>query len=284
MHEDNPDFRSFECLMESMYENHPIHIPILGTKDTIAKITPEDLYACHKAFYRPGNMMLCVIGDVDPSMVADLAKTMLPETDNTHVTRQDRWEESPTPLTSASRHKMEVAMTMFQLGFKCAPLGNGYEAVRQEAIGDLAAEALFGESSPLYLRLYEEGMIDGSFSGGFETVDGMSALLASGDSEHPEKVRDAILEEAVRLSEEGIDEADFLRMKRSTMGRRIKDLDSFDSVCFRLCAAHLSKFDYFRFPEIYRDIEVSDIQSFIRRVVTEAGCSLCVVDPAQEEA
>ena len=38
-------------------------------------------------------------------------------------------------------------------------------------MADLAAEALFGESSELYLRLYEEGVIDSSFGGGFETVD-----------------------------------------------------------------------------------------------------------------
>ena len=284
MHEDNPDSRSFEMLMEDMYENHPIRIPILGTKETIAKITPEDLYACHKAFYRPGNMMLCVIGDVDPEQVTAIAKEALPAQDDAVVTRQDSWQEKSAPLRKFSRHKMEVAMPMFQLGFKYKDLGNGFDAIRQEAIGDLAAEALFGESSALYLRLYEEGMIDGSFSGGFETVDGMSVLLASGDSEDPEGVRDAILQEAKRLAKEGVSQEDFLRMKRSAMGRRIKDLDSFDSVCFRICAYHLSKYDYFRFPEIYRCIESADIQSFIQAVVTDDNYSLCVVDPAFEEA
>ena len=284
MHEDNPDSRSFEILMEGMYENHPIRVPILGTKETLARITPQDLYDCHKAFYRPGNMILCVIGDVDPEGVCRIANDILPETDDVKVVRQDHWEEAPNPLKSFTRRKMEVAMTMFQLGFKHENLGNGPDAIRQEAIGDLAAEALFGESSPLYMALYEKGLIDGSFGGGFETVDGMSLLIASGDSEDPEAVRDAILEEAKRLVRDGLPEADFLRMKRSAMGRRIRDLDSFDSVCFRLCAYHFSKYDYYLFPEIYRDIQVADILTFLQKVVTEETCSLCVIDPAQEEA
>ena len=284
MHEDNPDSRSFEMLMEAMYENHPIRVPILGSKESIARITPEDLYTCHKAFYRPGNMMLCVIGDVDPEKVCQAAENILPATDLVSVSRQEDWPELPTPSCTRTGGKMEVAMTMFQLGFKHENLGNGFEAIRQEAIGDLAAEALFGESSPLYLRLYEEGIIDGSFGGGFETVDGMSLLIVSGDSNEPEKVRDSILEQAAVLAQTGIEEKDFLRMKRSAMGRRIRDLDSFDSVCFRLCAYHLSQYDYFRFPDIYRSIASSDIQDFIKRVVTPHNCSLCVVVPAQEEA
>ena len=284
MHEDNPDARSFELLMEAMYEKHPIRVPILGTRETIAQITPQVLHDCHKAFYRPGNMLLCVVGDVDPVAVRQMALEILPATDDTAVTRVDTWPEEMVPKTHFVSARMEVAMPMFQLGFKSECPERGYEAIRREAVGDLAAEALFGESSPLYLRLYEEGLIDSSFGGGFETVDGMSLLNASGDSENAEAVRDAILAEAQRLVREGLDEADFLRMKRSALGRRIRDLDSFDSTCFRVCAYHFSGYDYFRFPEVYRDVEVSDILAFIKEVVTADRCCLCVIYPTEEEA
>jgi hypothetical protein len=78
-------------------------------------------------------------------------------------------------------------------------------------VADLAAEALFGESSPLYLKLYEEGHIDSSFGGGFETIDGCAMLLCSGDSEAPETVRQALLEQAAKISAEGIPEDVFLQ-------------------------------------------------------------------------
>ena len=282
MNEDNPDTRIFENLMTVMYRQHPIRFPILGTRESIAKITPRVLTQCHKAFYRPGNMLLCVVGDVDPEQVKAIALEVLPKEDTTQVQHRQEWQEEMTCPQSLTEARMEVAMPMFQLGFKCEPPTTGVAAVRQEAIGDLAAEALFGESSPLYLRLYEEGIIDASFGGGFETVDNMAMLTASGDSDDPKAVRNAIIEEARRLVRERLSREDFLRMKRSALGRRIRDLDSFDSTAFRICAYHFSGFDYFRFPEIYQTIEQEEILEFLDRVVTPERCSLSVIYPNQE--
>ena len=282
MHTDNPDSRSFEELMKNMYRSHPITVPILGDVESIGTITPEALYDCHRAFYRPGNMLLCVIGDVDPEQVVQLALDILPKEDTAVTTRVDTWAEEMTCPAAYSEYEMEVAMPMFQLGFKCEPPRLGREAVLEEVIGELAAEVLFGESSPLYLHLYESGIIDGSFGGGFETIEGMAMLVASGDSEDPEAIRDAILEEAKRLCREGISQEDFLRMKRSAMGRRLRDLDSFSSTAFRICAYHFTQFDYFRFPEIYKEVQVCHLLAFLERVVTAQRCSLCVIYPKEE--
>ena len=279
MNEDNPESRIFESLMQAMYRKHPITVPILGSRESISQITPQVLEICHRAFYRPDNMLLCVVGDVDPEQVAAMAEKLLPEKPTVSVARTEQWPEDMTCLHPEVEQAMEVAMPMFHIGFKCEPPELGDEAVRCEAIGDLAAEALFGESSALYLRLYEEGIIDGSFGGGFETVDGMAMLLLSGDSEDPKAVREAVLKEAKRLCREGIAPEDFLRMKRSALGRRIRDLDSFDSTAFRVCAYHFSRFDYFRFPEIYRSVTVEDILEFLQRVVTAQRCCLSVINP-----
>ena len=283
MSRDNPDHRSFELLMETMYPNHPIHTPILGSKDSIAQITPQVLTACHRAFYRPDNMLLCVVGDVDPDAVEALAREMIPEKFTDEITRTSHWEESMQPPVKLVEQTMEVAMPMFQLGFKCEDAGFGAAAIRQEAIGDLACEALFGESSSLYMRLYEEGVIDGSFGGGFETVDGMALVTLSGDSDTPQILCDAVLEEAARLVAEGLEEADFLRMKRSALGRRLRDLDSFDSTCFRLCAYHFSGYDYFNFPEIYESITQADILEFLQRVIRQERSCMVIIYPKQKE-
>ena len=283
MNEDSPDTRVFENLALALYGKHPVRVPILGTRESIAQITPALLEACHKAFYRPGNMLLCVVGDVDPEKVCDLAQQILPAEDTAQVSRVDTWPEEMKVNVPLAEDSMEVAMPMFYLGFKCEPLCNGDAAVRGETIGDLAAEALFGESSPLYLRLYEEGLIDSSFGGGFDTIDGMAMLTAMGDSEDPQAIRDAILEETKRLLREGIPEADFLRMKRSALGRRIRELDSFDSTCFRLCAYHFSDFDYFRFPGISQSVTAREVLEFIERVVTADRCALSIIYPLTAE-
>lgn len=279
MNVDAPDSVVFERLMEGLYSHHEIRVPILGTSESIRQITPELLNLCHRAFYTPGNMILCVVGDVDPECVKELALERL-GTEKRSVGRKIPGpSEEMTSCLAYQETKMEVAMPTFQLGFKCEPLGRGERAIRQEVIGDLASEALFGESSELYLRLYEQGIIDTSFGGGFETVDGCAMLTCGGDSHDPAAVRDAILEQAAAVSERGIEEADFLRMKRSAMGRRIRDLDSFDSTCFRVCAYHFSGFDYFKFPAVYESVTAQEVAAFLEQTVTAERCALSVVNP-----
>lgn len=283
MHLDNPDSRVFENLALGLYAQHPIRVPILGSSESIREITPELLHDCHRAFYAPGNMILCVVGDVDPDRVEEIAIEILGSKPRPVGEKLRNWTETMAQVIGQQALQMEVAMPMFNLGFKCEFPGSGEAAIRQEMVGDLAAEALFGESSELYLRLYEEGLIDSSFGGGFETIDGMAMLLCSGDSDHPEAVRDAVLQQAEKLAYEGIREEDFRRMKRSAFGRRVRDLDSFDSTCFRLCAYELSDYDYFDFPALYERIEKEEIQEFLRRVVRPGRCSLSVINPLEDD-
>ena len=279
MNADNPDTRIFESLMQAMYENHPIRNPILGSVESIAKITPQVLETAHKAFYRPENMLLCVVGDVDPEQVCQIAEENLPATEPVTVTRKNEFLEEMSCQEALKECKMDVAMPTFQLGFKCENPGSGEASVRLEMVADLAAELLFGESSKLYLSMYQEGLIDSSFGGGFETIKGMGVLTASGDSFEPLAVRDRILAQAQTLLEEGIEEKEFARMKRSTLGRRMRDLDSFDSLCFRTCAYHFSGYDYFQFPELYGQITSREVTDFISKVVVPSRCSLSLIYP-----
>ena len=283
MNEDAPDSRVFENLVQSLYREHPVRVPILGTSTTIREITPEVLNRCHRAFYSPENMLLCVVGDVEPEDVCRIAGEVLGSIPGPAGEKLRPWQEDMTAAEPEIAVSMEVAMPMFNLAFKCESLGKGEKAIRTEMVADLAAEALFGESSELYLRLYEQGLIDSSFGGGFETIDGCAMLLCSGDSQDPRAVREAILAQGRVLAEQGVPEETFQRMKRSALGRRIRSLDSFDATCFRVCAYHFSDFDYFRFPEVYRSITAGEIRDFLDQVIRPERCSLSVVYPLENE-
>ena len=283
MSADEPGSRVFENLMTVLYAQHPIRVPVLGSHEDIAQITPELLHLCHRGFYNPANMLLCVVGDVDEQQVVELARQMLGDEHRPMAEKAPFPVEEMTYVEPLVEQRMEIAMPMFSLAMKTWCPEKGEAAIRREMIGDLAAEALFGESSELYMQLYEQGLIDSSFGGGFDTVDGCAMLSCGGDSENPVAVRDAIMAQGQKLAHTGIDEDAFLRMKRSAMGRRIRDLDSFDATCFRLCAYRMTEFDYFRFPELYDSINREEIRKFLAQVVQPAGCSLSVIYPLKEE-
>ena len=283
MNLDAPESRVFEDLMQIAFHNHPIRVPILGSSESIREITPELLTACHQAFYTPENMVLCIVGDVDPQEVEESVDKILGTQRKNPGKKVNSWPEPMSVESPECRRTMEVSMPTFQLAFKSEPQEAGEAAIREEMVGDLAAEALFGESSPLYLKLYEENIIDSSFGGGFESLDGGAMLTCGGDSYEPEAIREAILARAAEIARDGIPEADFLRMKRSAFGRRIRDLDSFDSTCFRICAYHFDHYDYFDFPSIYTSIQQSEVCRFLDRVVRRERCALCVIEPKEEK-
>ena len=279
MYADSADSVVMEEMNRGLYRHHPIRVPIAGTVESIQDITAEVLYDCHRAFYHPANMVLCVVGDVDADEVAAIAGEILPK-EKSSVAVPDFGPEEPAEAVAAlSRREMDVAMTTFQLAFKCPAPPAGRALARQELVAEMAAEMLFGQSSQLYQWLYEDGLIDSSFGGGEEFTAGCAMLTCGGDSKDPEEVRNCILNEAKFLAENGLDQAAFQRLKRSFLGIRFKDLTSFDATCFRLVAYGLEGHDYFDFPSIFEEVTIEEVRQFLADHVRPEKCSLSIVDP-----
>lgn len=279
MYEDNADSRLYENLFSAMFCDHPIRVPIAGTVESVAEITAQTLHDCFRTFYAPSNMMLCVVGDVDPAWIVQATEARLPREKATRPIRE--YGSAKQGDTHEVRQKMEVSMPMFAVGFRCDLPENGWESLKQEIAGDVACELLTGESSELYQRLYDENVIDADFASGFECVKGAGLITFSGDSAEPERVRDAILEETRRMLREGLVEADFLRLKKSMVGRRIRDLDSFESICYRVCANFFDGVDYYDFQKAYAEVTLEDVRTFMEQTICEERMVLSVIEPKE---
>ena len=283
MYADNPASRVDENLFCAMYRNHPVRVPVAGTVESIQDITAQTLIDCHRAFYDPSNMVLCVVGDVDPRQIHDIALEILPKVPGGASERDYGEKEPAAPDQHTITQEMEVSMPMFSVGFKGAEVPKGPQRLRQEIIGDLAGEILCGESSRLYQEMYESGLIDPGFGVSYSLVRELSMLCLGGDSENPQAVLDAVLEEAQRVMKEGVDEELFLRLKRSAVGRRIRGLDSFEGLCYRLALSDFDGYDYFTFPALYESITAEDVRQLIAREITPEQAVLSVILPKTRE-
>lgn len=170
-------------------------------------------------------------------------------------------------------------MPGFTVAFRCDTPKTGADILRQELVGDLAAELLVGESTAFYTKLYEDGLIDCDFSAGYEGVKTLGMLSIGGDSNEPERVVDAVLKEAERLGREGADEALFQRLKRSAFGRRIRELDSFENICYRMCQSTFEGAFYYDFPDLYRSITLDETVRMIRDTVVPQRAALSLIYP-----
>ena len=278
MIEDNPDWQIYTQMMKALYQKNTGRISVAGSIDSIKQITAQTLYDCHKAFYTPSNMILTVVGNVDPVRVVELAKEVLPKEAGPEIAR-DYGEEPAEVARKRVSQRMEVSMPQFLLGYKCTPAAEGEDYLRKSMIGDLACDILLGESSPLYQRLYESGLINGNFGGSFEMLPGIAYLYAGGDSKDAETVAGEIQKEADRLAREGIDEAFYQQVRRAAFGGMLRNLNSFENIAVTLTEGYFHGFDACRFPQVFDQITKADIQAFIRENLTAEHTVLSEILP-----
>ena len=278
MIEDNPDWQIYTRMMQSLYATSTARTSIAGTVESISHITAKTLYDCHKAFYAPSNMVLTVVGNVDPVRVAELARRVLPKEGGPEIPR-DYGQEGEAVAQKRTSLSMEVSAPQFLTGFKCRPVEDGESYLRMAAIGEMACDILLGDSSPLYLRLYDQGLINTSFGGAYEMMPGVAYLYAGGDSKDAPAVMDAICAEAERLGREGVDEAFYERIKRAAFGSSLRGLNSFENIAVSLTEGDFHGYDPFRFPQVFDSITREDIETFLRENITPERAVLSEIVP-----
>ena len=281
MIEDNPEWQVYKQLMQALYHTSPARTPVAGSVESISHITAQTLYDCHKAFYTPANMCLVVVGDVKPERIIAAANQILPAKSGPLIRRDYGAEEELTAAEHFVSAAMEVSMPTFLVGFKCPPQHGGETQHRFTAIGELACDVLMGESSPLYARLYAEGLINGSFGAAFDLLPGASYVYAGGDSKDPQAVAEAILAEAQRLVSQGVDGDYYRRVVNANFGAALKALNSFESIAVSMAEGCFQGYDPYRFPEVYDSITVEDVLDFLRQNMTRDHMALSVITPKE---
>ena len=279
--EDDPDWRVYANLMERLYQDSPARVPVVGSLESIRQITPPTLYDCHKAFYTPSNMILVCVGNVDQARVAEEAEAILPREGGPAVIRDYGREDAAGPAGSEVSQAMEVSMPMFLAGYKCQAVDEGEATLRQSIVGDLACDALFGDSSPLYTRLYEEGAVNSSLGGNFDMLPGAHYVYVGGDAKDPRRVFEEITRQARKLGEEGIGEDFYRQIRRAAYGGMLRSLNSFENIAVSIAEAYFRGFDYFRFPEVFDAVGKADVEAFLRENIAPEKSALSLIQPRE---
>ena len=280
MYENSPGSVGYYRLMEILYAHHPVRENVAGTVESIASITPETLYNCHKVFYNPSNMVLCCVGDVDPEAVIAAAERILPSEPGEQPDRDYGEPESPLPAERRSEREMEVAQPIFYMGVKLDAPKSGADRLRFRLLAELALDRLAGPSSGLYNDLYAQGLLSRDF--GFEVDDaaGAMTMLIAGESRDPEAVADALFERIDRISRRGPDAAAFDRCRRARYGMELGGLDRFSGYAgalFRGCMDGWNALDVF---DLLQGFTAEEAAEFLCSAVTPERAAMSVIRPA----
>lgn len=280
MYEDNPAWRVFFNMLQGMYYNHPVRIDIAGTVESIAQIDAPLLYRCYNTFYNLHNMALSISGNVDPDKVIEICDACLKPCENKRL--ETVFEKEPeTVLKKRMIQTLEVSQPLFNIGFKSQP-EKGLARVKAEIETNLAVSLLADESSNLYKKMYEEGLINSTFSSEIFDGDNYFCAIFGGESRDPGKVMaelTAALEEA-KVS--GLDRDRFDMVKKSCYGAQIREFNNVEAVATGMLNAAMDGITPFDIVEVIANVTFEDVQKRLFERLNPEYAVLSIIEPISD--
>ncbi|TCZ80236.1 insulinase family protein [Paenibacillus albiflavus] len=267
MYQDNPDWRAYYGLIEAMYKVHPIHIDIAGTIESISKITKQTLLDCYHTFYHPSNMVLFIVGGVEPNEIIQFV------TDNQASKTFPKqgeinrfFEPEPSEINEKQRvSEFEISLPKCLMGFKeDAPRVKGKELLKQELTTKLMMDMLFSGSSPIYQRLYDEGLISDGFGYEYNCALNYAFSMIGGDTKDPEQLIARLKQEIGAVMDSGIDAASFERIRKKRIGSFLRMLNSPEAIANDFTKYLFNGMNMFDILPIYEQMTVEEVNSRLR--------------------
>ncbi|MEK4218841.1 pitrilysin family protein [Bacillus sp. FSL L8-0222] len=281
MYDDNPDWRLYFGVIENMYKDHPVKIDIAGTVESISHITKDLLYECYETFYHPSNMLLFIVGPVDPEAIISQVREnqeRKPYTDQPEIKREEVKEQEAV-FRKEKEIKMNVQGPKCLVGLKSKyPYKLGKELLKHELAMNLLLESLFGKSSAQYESLYEKGYIDETFSFDFTAEYGFGFAAIGGDTPEPDKLAEDISGNLLRAGE--IITAEKIELARKKkIGSFLKALNSPEYIANQFTRYAFLEMSLFDIVTVLEQITLEDVQQIIQEEIAEDRLTVCKVVP-----
>lgn len=263
MYDDNPDWRGYFGFIENLYHNHPVKIDIAGTEESISHITKDLLYTCYETFYHPSNMLLFVVGAVNPERIMKLVRENQANKTFKNASELNRFfDHEPKEVWKKERTlPMPVQVSKCYCGFKqTKPTHSGEELLKYEQSVEVLLDLLFASSSPYYEALYEEGLIDRSFGASYTEENGYGFVMIGGDTVDSKQLSKRIQELIQQFLNEPMLETDVLRIKKNKIGKFLRALNSPEFIANQFTRYQFNEMNLFDVPKVIEEITIDDLE------------------------
>lgn len=207
MYRDNPFWVLYEEAMDRYFRPHGLGHRVLGTNETIAALTRDQMAAYFNERYAPDNMVLSLAGRVDFDRACALAERLCGGWPGSGAGRDTAAPEGNTEsftLTDAGVHRG------YLVGLSPAPASDDDRRYAAMVLGQL----LGGDgNSRLHWALVEEGIAEEA-QAGYDPHEGCGVFMvyASGEPDRLETIRGVIEDEARGLAD-SMTETDLERIR-----------------------------------------------------------------------
>lgn len=261
---DSPAETLYSDILKALYRTHPVRRPILGSRSTIAKLTPELLTTVHRAFYHPARLTLCVAGQASAESVRQVCDRVFAEPlpPPPAVELLPVREASAVAKARTVRYR-NVAQPTVAWGVKLLPEADE-EIPKTAAAMEVLGCLLFGESSALSHKLYRDGTISSSLSFEATMNDSFGHLIVFANTDHPEETLAAL-----RSALDGFETPDpeeFLACRRMELGDLFRSLDSTEEFASDYLAHRMEGSDLFAYADALLALTPADLKALADRL------------------
>jgi zinc protease len=215
--EDRLGQRAFQLFAEHHYRRHPYRMPTLGARGVIEGVKREAVIAHHERLVVQQNLVLAVVGDVDPDAIARGVSARLadlPEGPLPFVAPRPPLEAPPAEIRRAELVK-DRAQAHLVIGFRGVAVDDA-DRFALEVISQLLA----GQGGRLFVELRDrQGLAYTVSAASVEGVaPGYFATYIATAPERLDEARRGLMAELARLLEEPPAEAELERARRYLTG------------------------------------------------------------------
>jgi len=263
MDQDNPDYLVHELFTQNFWRGHPLGLPILGTRDTVASFTRDALFACFRPWFAPNNMVITAAGHLEHARLLELADREFGALQPALLEPNGPPPRPHAPLTA--QDKRELEQVHICLGVPSYPLAHE----RRFAASVLNIILGGGMSSRLFQNIRErQGLAYAVFSELSPYRDaGLLSIYAGTALETAEQVVRLVAQEFRSLKEQPVSDEELSRAKDYLKGSLMLSLESTGSRMSHLARQEMYFGRFFSMDELLASIQGvtrEDVQQIAR--------------------
>ena len=286
MHEDAPDELVHDLFCKTLWPEHPLGRPVLGTEETISSMKREQVRRFWKSHYVPGNFIVAAAGNLEHDEVASMVTRWMDTGPGVPPGRGPvrRGRAAPVPSATVAVRRRPTEQAHISVGTAGLPRSDP----RRFAFGVVNDAIGGGMSSRLFQEIREKrGLVYSVYSyHSMFAETGLFVVYAGTTPARAPEVLALIRRELDEVAEKGITGAELDRAKEHMKGSMVLSLEETSGRMSRLGKSELAHGEILTVDDILDRIDAvtaDDCRQVAEAVLTRPR-ALSVIGPFDDDA
>lgn len=264
--EDQPFDTAFIAFMEAFYGNHPYAMLPSGSAKVVQKLSRDDLLAWRRKVYVPNNMVISIVGKVDPQAMVEIFNNTLGKLPSGEVPAKQTADLTARVIDRPVFKQRKSEALFMVLGYP-APDLLSKDAPAMEVLNGLLGADM---SSRLFVELREKQGLAYSVSSDFQKMNGPSCIYCfmATAPENYQTARDGIMAQFERLMREDVPAKELVATKRYIKGRYLMGHETNLDQANIMGQYELMGLGYeydFKYPKLIDKVSAGDIRRLAKQ-------------------